>query len=136
MYICALLALYSCFTSPDICNCCNPPLVTYIHIYSCFTPTLLVLFLVCVCVCVCACRRTGLVECVEESEGLRRNGAWEHGVLQQRAAGEAALHEPPHVCLLMHVGAAQARTLLKERQRVSPVVQVRDACHMMPAYPI
>jgi hypothetical protein len=41
-----------------------------------------------------------------------------HGVLQQRAAGEAALHEPPHVCLLMHVGAAQARTRLQERQRV------------------
>jgi hypothetical protein len=46
--------------------------------------------------------------------GLRRDGAWEHGVLQQRAAGEAALHEPPYVCLLMHVGAAQART--RERQ--------------------
>ncbi len=55
MYIYALLVLYSCFTSLDICNCCNPPLVTYIHLYSCFTPTLLVLFLVCVCVCVCAC---------------------------------------------------------------------------------
>ena len=65
-------------------------------------------------------RLTGLVECVEESEGLRRDGAWEHGVLQQRAAGEAALHEPPHVCLLMHVGAAQARTRLKDRQRVHP----------------
>ena len=47
---------------------------------------------------------------MEESEGLRRDGAWEHGVLQQRAAGEAALHEPRHVCVLMHVGAAQART--------------------------
>jgi hypothetical protein len=73
---------------------------------------------------------------VEQREGLRRDGAWEHGVLQQRAAGEAALHEPPHVCLLMHVGAAQARTLLKERQRVSPAAQVRDVCRMMPAYPI
>ena len=41
-------------------------------------------------------------------------------MLQQRAAGEAALHEPPHVCLLMHVGAAQARTHLLERQRVLP----------------
>ncbi len=43
---------------------------------------------------------------MEESEGLRRDGAWEHGVLQQRAAGEALLHA--HVCVLMHVGAAQA----------------------------
>ncbi len=44
-------------------------------------------------------------------------------MLQQRAAVEAALHEPPHVCLLMHVGAAQARTRLQERQlhqRVCP----------------
>jgi hypothetical protein len=39
-------------------------------------------------------------------------------VLQQRAAGEAAPHEPPHVCLLMHVGSVQARTRLQERQRV------------------
>ncbi len=52
-------------------------------------------------------------------------------MLQERAAGEAALHEPPHVCLLMHVGAAQARTRLKERQRVSPAAQVRDACHIV-----
>ncbi len=50
---------------------------------------------------------------MEESEGLRRDGGWEHGVLQQRAAGEAALHEPPHVCLLTHVGAAQARTPMR-----------------------
>ena len=63
-------------------------------------------------------------------------GAWEHGVLQQRAAGEAPLHEPPHVCQLMHVGAAQARTRLQERQRVSTAAQVRDGCDMMPAYPI
>ncbi len=64
------------------------------------------------------CRLTGLVECVEGSEGLRREGAWEHGVLQQRAAGEAPLHEPPHVCLLIHVGAAQARTRLQIGPRV------------------
>ncbi len=32
--------------------------------------------------------------------------------------GEAPLHEPPHVSLLMHVGAAQARTRFQERQRV------------------
>ncbi len=63
---------------------------------------------------------------MEQSEGLRRDGAWEHGVLQQRAAGEAALHEAAHVCLLMHVGAAQGRTRLQERQRVSPAQQVRE----------
>ncbi len=57
---------------------------------------------------------------MEESEGLRRDGAWEHGVLQQRAAGEAPLHDSAHVCVLMHVGAAQARSRLKERQRVRP----------------
>ncbi len=68
------------------------------------------------------CRLTGLVECVEESEGLRRDGAWEHGVLQQRAAGEAPLHEPPHVCLLIHVGVVQANTRLQERQRVRRAV--------------
>jgi hypothetical protein len=77
--------------------------------------------------CVCVCRFTGLVECVEESEGLRRDGAWEHGVLQHRAAGEAPLHEAAHVCLLTHVGAAQARTRLQEeRQRVSTAAQVRE----------
>ncbi len=67
---------------------------------------------------------------MEESEGLRRDGAWEHGVLQQRAAGEAPLHEPPHVCLLMHVGAAQARTRRRQerpvRTLVLDAVQVRE----------
>ena len=48
----------------------------------------------------------------------------------------APLHEPTHVCLLMHVGAVQARSRLQERQRVSPASQVRDGCDMMPAYPI
>ena len=56
--------------------------------------------------------------------------------LQQRAAGEAPLHEPAHVCLLMHVGAGQARSRLQERQRVSPASQVRDGCDMMSAHPI
>ena len=51
MYIYALLVLHSCFTSLDICNCCNPALLEYIHLYSCFTRTLLVLFLLCVCAC-------------------------------------------------------------------------------------
>jgi hypothetical protein len=115
MYIYALLVLYSCFTSPDICNRCNPVLLQYIHSYTCFTRTLRVLFLVCVCVCVC--RLTGLVECVEQSEGLRRDGGWEDGVLQQRAAGEAPLEEAAaHVCVLMHVGAAQARTRLRQER--------------------
>ncbi len=70
---------------------------------------------------------------MHQREGLRRDGAFEHGVLQQRAAGEAPLHEPPHVCLLMHVGASQACLPLQERQRVRPAAaQVRDACDMMP----
>jgi hypothetical protein len=47
--------------------------------YSFSTRTLLVLFLLCVCVCVC--RLTGLVECVQHSEGLRRDGACNHTVL-------------------------------------------------------
>ena len=81
-------------------------------------------------VCVCVSRLTGLVECVKQSEGLRRDGAWEHGVLQQRAAGEAPLEEAAaHVCVLMHVGAAQARTPMRQerslRQGVSRAVQVR-----------
>ncbi len=67
---------------------------------------------------------------MEQSEGLRRDGACEHGILQQRAAGEAPLHDLPHVCLLMHVGAAQARTRgrqeRQERQRVSTAAQVRE----------
>jgi hypothetical protein len=42
--------------------------------------------------------------------------------------------DPPHVCVLMHIGAAQARTRLQERQRVTPAGQVRDACDMMAAY--
>ncbi len=73
---------------------------------------------VCVCVFVCVCRLTGFVESVEESEGLRRDGAWELGVLQQRAAGEAPLHEPPHVSLLILLAPAQASTRGTERQRV------------------
>ncbi len=87
-------------------------------LYSYFTRTFLA-------VCVCVCRRTGLVESVEESEGLRRDGAWEHGVLQQRAARQVPLHHPPHVSLLMHLAAAQAPTRLQERPRVSPAAQVR-----------
>jgi hypothetical protein len=75
-------------------------------------------------------RFTGLVECVQQSEGLKRDGAWEHGVLQQTAAGEAPLHEQPHVCLLMHVGAEQARTRGRQerpvRALVSAATQVRE----------
>ncbi len=127
IHIYALLLLYSCFTSRYICNCCNPALLEYIHLCSCFTRTLLVLFLLCVCVC----RLTGLVECVEESEGLRRDGAWEHGVLQQRPARQVPLHHPPHVSLLMHLAPAQAPTRLRQeremRRFVFPAEQVRDA---------
>ncbi len=75
-------------------------------------------------------RLTKLVECEEQREGLRRDGAWEHGVLQQKAAGEAAVHEPPHARLLMHVGAAQARTRGRQERPVRPLVsraaQVRE----------
>jgi hypothetical protein len=124
IYMYSLLLLYSCCTSLDTCNCGNPVLLQYIHLFSCFTRTLLVRFLLCMCVCVC--RLTGLVECVEESEGMRRDGAWEHGVLQQRAAGEAPLHEPPHVCLLILLAPAQANTRLKERHGVTTAAQVRD----------
>ncbi len=116
MYIYSLLVLYSCFTPLDICNCCNPVLLQYIHAYSLlyayFTRTFHA-----VCVCVCVCRLTGLVECVQHSEGLRRDGGWEHAVLQQRAAGEAPLEEAAaHVCVLMHVGAAQAPTPTRQER--------------------
>ncbi len=74
---------------------------------------------------------------MQQREGLSRDGACEHGILQQRAAGEAPLHEPSHVCVLMHVGAAQARSRLQERQRARPAAaQVRDGCDMMPSYAI
>ena len=111
---------YSCFTSLDICNCCNPPSFTYIYSFI-----LLLLAL-----CVCVCRLTGLAECVEESEGLRRDGAWEHGVLQQRTAGEAPLHEPPHVCLLILLAPPQANTRMRQERAVRALVltamQVRE----------
>ncbi len=72
---------------------------------------------------------------MEESEGLRRDGAWEHGVLQQRAAGEAPLHEPPHVSLLILLAPAQANTRLQERLGVRTATQVREtARHMKAAY--
>ena len=81
----------------------------------------------------CVCRLTGFVECVEASEGLRREGAWEHGVLQQRAAGEAALHEPPHVCLLIHVAAAQANTRGRQERPVRPPVMTAEQVREMHA---
>ncbi len=43
-----------------------------------------------------------------QSERLRRDTARQHAVLQQKAAGEAPLHEPPHACVLIHVDVAQA----------------------------
>ena len=65
---------------------------------------------------------------MEESEGLRRDGAWEHGVLQERAAGEAPLHDPRHVCVLMHLAAAQASICVNsatETVGVGTAMQVR-----------
>jgi hypothetical protein len=45
--------------------------------------------------------------------------------------------EAADVCVLMHVGVAQANTrMYQDRQRVSTADQVRDGCHMMPAYTI
>ncbi len=38
IYTYALLLLYSCFTSRYICNCCNPALLKYLYLCSCFTP--------------------------------------------------------------------------------------------------
>ncbi len=103
--------LYSCFTAAS-------PLLIYVtaaillYLHTCgYTPAVLAVYShLSWCVCVCVCRLTGLVERVEESEGLRRDGAWEHGVLKQRAAGEAPLHEPPHVSLLILLAPAQANT--------------------------
>ena len=51
-------------------------------------------------------------------------------MLQQRAAGEAPLHEPPHVSLLILLAAAQARTRMRQERPVQALVltamQVRE----------
>jgi hypothetical protein len=101
-------------------------------LYLCFAPASPLL------ICVTAV----ILLCLQQREGLRREGEWKHDVLQQRAAGEAPLHEPPHACLLMHVGAAQASTRGPQERPMRPLVsraeQVREmhAARMMPAYPI
>ncbi len=85
--------------------------------------------------CVCVCRITGLVECVEESEGVRRDGAWEQAGLQQRPPAQALLHQPSHVSLLIHLAVSQAITRLRqERPLVTPAVQVRDMHPVLAAY--
>ena len=61
--------------------------------------------------CVCVWRRTGLVECVEHSAGLRRDGACQHAVLHQRPARAAALDEAAGVCVVMHVGVASGLSM-------------------------
>jgi hypothetical protein len=65
---------------------------------------------------------------VEESEGLRRDGAWEHGVFQERAAGEAPLHDLRHVCVLIHLAVVQAsicvNTLTDSFVTTAPQVRV------------
>ncbi len=74
IFIYALLVFYSCFTSLDICNYHNPPSLTYIHLHSCFTRTLLVLFLVRVCVpTYWLCRECGWKWGAEERWSM---GAW------------------------------------------------------------
>ena len=47
---------------------------------------------------------------LQQSERLRRDVTSEHGALQQRAASAALLDQAARVCVLMHVGVAQART--------------------------
>ena len=49
-------------------------------------------------------------ESLQQSERLRRDVTCEHGALQQRAASAAPLHQAARVCVLMHVGVAQAST--------------------------
>ena len=44
-------------------------------------------------------------------------GAWR---VTAEGSWSSTPQEPHHVCLLMHVGAAQARTRLQERQHVRP----------------
>ncbi len=121
--------LYLCFTpASPLLIYVTAAILLYLHTCS-YTPAVLILyshFFWCVCVCVCVCRLTVLVECVEESEGLRRDGAWEHCVLQQRAAGEPPLHELPLFSLLIHVGVAQANTRLQEPHGVTTATQVRE----------
>jgi hypothetical protein len=108
---------YSCFTSLDVCNCCNPPLLTYIRLhvlYSYFSWS----------VWVCVRRLTGLVESVQQSEGLRRDGAAGETTAEQlrraESAGPAgapdALRHSPHLRggpsgALRRCGARHARML-------------------------
>jgi hypothetical protein len=116
--------LYSCFTpvSPLLIHV-TAVIRRHLHILI-YNPASLVLYSY---FFWCVCRAYWPSKCVEESEGLRRDGAWEHGVLQQRAAGEAPLHKPSHVCVLMHVGAVQERTRgRQERPLVLAAAQVRE----------
>ena len=122
--------LYFCFTPAlPLAIYVTAAILPYFNIFI-YTAALHVLYTYFSC-CVCVCRRTGLVECVEESEGLRRDGAWEHGVLQQRPARQVPLHHPPHVSLLIHLAPAQAPTRGRQeremRRFVFPAEQVRDA---------
>jgi hypothetical protein len=59
---------------------------------------------------------------VHQSEQLRRDGACHHDVLQQMAASAAPLHEEAGVCVLMHVGVAQASTRLQQENHRAPCV--------------
>ena len=68
---------------------------------------------------------------MHQREGLRRDGAFEHGVLQERAASEAPLHDLRHVCVLMHLAAAQASICVNsatETVGVGTAPQVRVGC--------
>ena len=70
IYVYGLLVLYCCVTSLDICNCCNPPSLAYIHLYSCLTRILLLLFLLCVCVCACGLSAYGRGACSRDACGI------------------------------------------------------------------
>ncbi len=73
----------------------------------------------------CSCLCTALLESVHHSECLKKDGACEHGALHQRAATAAQLDEAAGVCVLIHVGVAQASTALLQdkalKHRARPV---------------
>jgi hypothetical protein len=72
---------------------------------------------VCASVCLSVCLSVRVRACVRardqrasESELLRRDGGCEHGALQQGEASAVPLGQAAGVCVLIHVGVAQAST--------------------------
>jgi hypothetical protein len=77
---------------------------------------------------------------VQQSEGLRRDGAWEHAVLQQRAAGEAPVEE---LRLMSVTDACRRCAGMYSNVFATGCVAcgageswMPQALHVMPAYPI